>query len=137
MRKVLSLPPKVFFSMAIIEILLLFGLLIGAQSQAREPDPIEYDTETKLMINVCNKFAGEKDAAKLNKVAMAMQLNRTINCIEFMGECKAYISCLSTMIRVSRDGTITEVEREQMHEAVADLKSAGAKGKDKLRRRRR
>lgn len=96
------------------------------------PDEQAYAQDGKLMLDICNKFANEPDAAKLHKAAMATQYARVISCSDYNGECSLYGTFLSLAINVSKDNDITTAERRQMREHLTKLRLAVETGKRKL-----
>lgn len=103
------------------------------QEPKQLPDEFKYAEDTKLMLNICDKFAHEQDAKKLRDVAVATELRRVIPCANYAGECDRYLRCLSVAIDVSKSGTISADGRMRLINTLGELRVAVEQGKEKLR----
>jgi hypothetical protein len=101
------------------------------------PDEKAYAEDTKLMINICNKFAEEPDAKALHKAVVATQYARVINCMDYNNECNLYGKFLSLATRVSADDDISSAERIEMRAKLDELKAAISAGRIKLNKEHR
>lgn len=118
-------------------LILLFLLGISACTSQRQvyiPVESKYVEDADLMVNICNKFSNELDAAKLHKAAVAVQSTRVISCFDYNSECDKYNSFIALAIKLSEDGALTNADQNEMREAASALSSAVSEGKMKLRK---
>lgn len=118
---------------------MILGLIVtvvgfnSPSSEARyKPTEADYARDTKLMVNICERFAHEKDAKALHKAAVATAYARVVNCLDYNNECNLYGQFLTLTTNVSKDGSITSEERIQMRKHLDELKTAVSDGKIKL-----
>lgn len=112
-----------------LTLILMFSWIASAKYV---PDEKAYAEDTKLMINICNKFAEEPDAKALHKAVVSTQYARVINCLDYNNECNLYGKFLSLATRVSADDDISSAERIEMRTKLEELKAAISAGRIKL-----
>lgn len=120
----------VFFSI----LTLIFVGCFEENAEQKNIDLTKFKKDTDLMINICEKLSHENDAGKLHKVAVATQTSRVVNCTDVAGECSLYLEFLSTAIKSSEDGDLSEIESVDLQERVKQLREAIEKAKIKIRK---
>jgi hypothetical protein len=128
---VLDLPKQL--SRVVAVGLCFLGLACTKREPKELPDELKYAEDTKLMLNICDKFAHEQDAKKLHEVAVATELRRVIPCSNYASECDLYLKCLSVAIDVSKSGTVSSEGRMRLVNVLGDLRVSIEQGKEKLR----
>ena len=118
-----------------IIIFVLSGLFfVACNQQAKKPkiSKENYHKQTQLMVQVCTKLSNERDAKQLNKAAVSIQQSRLIHCSDVAKECSTYGKFLSLAAEVSKDGSLSYDDRQELGQQLLKLKMAIQKGRDKL-----
>ena len=121
--------------MKYIIVFVLSGLLLAACSQQTRKPKIskkDYHKQTQLMVQVCTKLANEQNALDLHKAAVSVQQARLISCSDVVNECSTYGKFLSLAAEVSKDGSLSYDDRQELGHQLLKLKKAIQKGRDKL-----
>lgn len=111
---------------------ILIFLISCKEPETKLPSDSKYAEDTKLMINICEKFAEESDANKLHTAAVNTQYARVVACFDYFGECNLYGQYLSMVVRNSADGSISSEERSEMRKLLKELQQTVNEGKAKL-----
>ena len=93
----------------------------------------EYNKETTLMFNICEKLSKESNAKLLNKVATSTLQARVVACTDYFGECNQYGKFLSLAVEVSKDKELTQAERQQLSNSLNQLQVKIREGKRQLK----
>lgn len=117
----------------LFSLMVLGAVALSATAEDKAATLKQFEEDGRLMVNICGKLSQEREVAKLNKVALGLQTNRTINCIDVAGECKAYTEFLAQAIRASKKGEISDLEQAQLSESCARIRSLVEKAKRKLK----
>lgn len=120
--------------LALAATLMLSGLTACTADSSALPDIAAYGKDSDLMINICDKFVhDEGDGKRLHDAAVGVQQTRVVSCSDYNNECTLYGECLNLVIQSSASGFIQAKDRIKMNDKLAELKTAVAQGRVKLR----
>ena len=123
--------------------IVLFSLLIcvvyslPACNQRKKPSiSIEkFKEDSLLMLKITNKFANETDGKRLFKASVAVQQSRMLACTNVLKECDMYGKFVSKAIELSRDGTVSLIDRKIMLQMYQELRTEINDAKEVLYKR--
>ncbi|MCB0392652.1 MAG: hypothetical protein KDD58_15285 [Bdellovibrionales bacterium] len=112
----------------------MFLYLVSCQQQTKPlPTYDKYNKDTQLMINICNKLSKESDAKTLHKIAVSTLQARVVSCSDYFGECNQYGKFLSLAAELSKDQILTDLDRQELNNALRDLETKVRQGKARLK----
>lgn len=113
----------------------LLVLLAACKSQVERPKLTEdeYRQQASKLLATPLKLFEQKDAEKINRMALGLLRARVINCRKVGTECEAYSKVMNRLVQKTGDGKFTEAEREEVRGLFKELRDALSQGHQKLK----
>lgn len=96
--------------------LLTIILILAISCAPKHPRPVmtmaEYANQVTKIREVVNKLMSETDVKVMNFMADGVESTRAIPCDSIAEECNAYYEFINKVVDLTRDGDLTEADRE-------------------------
>lgn len=119
---------------AILYIMIVCLFASCTADEPYSPSLEKYSEDASLIINVAKKFSEERDPVVLRRVVLAMQATRTMNCIDYNGECKLYNEFEVLALNLSQSGTFAQGAQAKLRDKLDEIIKAVNEGKKKLQK---
>lgn len=111
------------YSLKVFILMMLLLLAACTKEPEKKIDIMDFQKDTRLMVEICSKFANEQDAKRLHKVAVATETTKMFKCFGYSDLCVSYGECLSTVIKASADGQLSGSEKIDIQKRLTELQS--------------